>query len=195
MLRCNKAFYIGSTTNLYQRKRDHLSMLENNDHPNAIIQSAYNATRSLEFIPLDYIKIQPGESKDSFKSRIRDAEQKALNEYAGDPNITNPTSVASGTMRPFKRAASSRKGIQLTSEHKAKLSAAKKGERNPKAKSVIVTNPDGSQTTFPTGTSAAAFFRVPQQLFDQWMHGTTNWPSERSRPHNTWIAAYSAKYA
>jgi hypothetical protein len=76
------------------------------------------------------------------------------------------------------------------------MAAAKRGARNPNARAVQVTEPDGTQLEFATATDAAEFFGVSQQLMDQWLKGNTAWPGtgRRVRRCNAWIASYSARF-
>ncbi len=91
-----------------------------------------------------------------------------------------------------------RRSRVTTDETKRKMSLAKQGANNYKARKVIVTNPDGSETTFDTTTDAATFFRVSQQLMHLMLVGKSGWPGQGKfirNKDNEWMREYSAKFA
>jgi hypothetical protein len=84
----------------------------------------------------------------------------------------------------------------ISDETKRKMSLAKQGANNAKARKVIVTNPDRSETTFSTTTEAAQFFRISQQLLHLMLKGKTAWPGKGKfirNKENAWMREYEAR--
>ena len=209
-------FYVGSSANLVQRKRDHQWRLRAGIHPCKNIQAAFDKTGEAAFTPLLFLKQGFTESDADFKERLRSAEQDRINEHIGDEFFENKSiyarlnGIALIALDDFRTKLwedpEARKVMierlretasNPSPETREKMAHAKRGANNVKSRAVIVTNPDGSEQTFPSTSEAAAFFSTSQQLFDTWMKKTAPWPgtAKRGLAKYAWIAPYSARYA
>lgn len=208
LFRVGPVFYIGSSTNFARRKSNHVAPLKWGEHSNPRIQKAYDEHGGGEFIPLEFIHRNEGEDLAAFKTRLRHAEQRFLDRFKGDPNLANLSTNAFGPdngalmkrlwgIPAYREMMVSRmQGRVFTEETKKRMSLAKKGFQNPKARAVVVTAPTGAETVFPSTTDAAAFFGVTQQLFHLWLTGGVKWPGpNKGRKRNRWVADYRAKFA
>lgn len=208
IVRCGTVFYVGSSTNLLSRRRGHNWELRRGFHSNEKLQKAFNESGDFQFTPVDHIDRCAGEPDEAFRKRLRDAEQQLLDFYAMDTGLANKSRSAFGPdngdllrkrwedPRYRKLMSDHMKGRVFSEETKRKMSKAKQGVGNPKARSVEVDCPDGTKKHFPTVTDAAGFFGVSQQLMDQWLKGITAWPGtgvKAPRVKNRWIADYSAR--
>lgn len=204
-------FYLGSSTDFRRRRADHQWRLRRGVHPCKRIQKAFDDGVPVAFTPIEFIRVKSGESAESFRARLHDAEQKMLDQQFGSPNIENKSRNAAGPdngellksrwLDPQYRrimAEHMTKIAQLpkSPETREKMAAAKRGARNVKSRAVIVTKPDQSTQRFESASDAAKFFNVSQQLFDQWMKGISAWPGTGriTRKQNLWVAAFSAKF-
>lgn len=211
-LSVNSFFYIGSSSDLRRRKADHQWRLRKGIHQCKRIQREFNRNNPFIFTPLQFFKQLHNESTSDFRSRIRAAEQKLLDELFKTPGIENKSrnSLGPDNGESLKAKWQDPDYRHIMTEHlsriakspksretREKMAAAKRGNRNPKSRPVIVTKPDGSIITFDSSSHAATFFNVSQQLFDQWMKGISAWPGtgRRTLERNLWIAPYSAKFS
>lgn len=208
MLKSGDFFYIGSSNDFKRRKADHQWRLRNNIHPVEKIQNAFNETGVFTFIPLKLIKRKPSEADADFRDRLRAEEQVAINELKNDQWFANKSMNSRGPEHlktfwgdPDFRAAHAKRMSEMnrqspSAETRAKMSEAKKGDRNPNARAIIITLPDGSEIRVSSVSDAAKFFNVPQQVMDLWMKKKVSWPGtgRPCRPPNRWIAEYSARY-
>lgn len=207
MLRIGPFFYIGSTTNLRKRRLQHRMDLERGKHSNAKLQAAYDNNTTLSVFALEFIPRLDNETDQDHRDRLRSSEQGYLDHFAGDLRLCNKSGNARGPetredvaerwknpdfRARMKEIASNRP--PPTKEHRRRMSEAKKGKKNPNARKVTVTFPDGKTRRFNTTVEAAAFFRVSQQLLDQWLKGISAWPGTGrwTKKENQWIAGYRA---
>jgi len=126
----------------------------------------------------------------------QELEQELLDFYAGNPHLCNVSTSAFGPDEDMRGRLKARMADrERSAPTREKMAAAKRGERNPNARPVQVTDPQGAVMEFVSVTEAAEFFGVSQQLMDQWLKGLVAWPGEgyRVRKRNAWIADYSAR--
>lgn len=210
MARVGPFFYIGSTTNLRRRRDDHRWRLKTGIHPSKKLQAAYGEHGTCDVMPLEFFNRKPNSTDEEHRHTLRTAEQKLLNRHANDPNLCNTSMNAFGPesqpgmialrKTPEYRARMREAALRQpppTAETRERMSAAKRGQSNPKARAVTVTTPDGTTQQFPCVADAARFFQTSQQCMDQWLKGTTAWPGTGARTlkKNQWIAQYRAAFA
>jgi hypothetical protein len=208
IVKCGNTAYIGSSSNLQQRKSSHKRDLERGIHPNPNLQQAFDGSQDFSFIPHQYIT--PVDCQNELRTILRNAEQTLLDE-ATKSNLWVIANVSQNAFGPHARPdlaakwqdpefrESMSKMIRsrvISDETKRKMSLAKQGANNAKARKVIVTNPDGSETTFQTTTEAAQFFRISQQLLHLMLKGKTAWPGKGKfirNKENEWMREYEAR--
>lgn len=202
--------YIGSSSNLVQRRSAHKRDLQRGIHQNKNLQKAFDECGDFSFIPYQFITHVYCPNK--LRAILRTAEQALLNE-ATQANLWVIANVSKNTFVPharpdlatnlqdpeFREETLTRLHNRVvTDETKRKMSLAKKGANNAKARKVIVTNPDGSETAFDTTTDAATFFRISQQLMHLLLVGKSRWPGKGKfirNKDNEWMREYSARFA
>ena len=77
-----KHFYIGLSSHLTKRKREHIYRLKNNIHPNKKLQAVYNKGYDIEFEVLEYCDITELDTKEIYwfeKYKLEHPELKPLN--------------------------------------------------------------------------------------------------------------------
>lgn len=201
MIKSGQCFYLGSSTNISRRKCDHLGKLRLKKHPNRNLQAAFDASGEFHFVTLETIKRKPNEDSKAFSDRLKSAEQKLIKEWKWSDDMCNeylnPWGPGKGhgkgrKMPPEVRSAISERNRNISDETRSKMSAAKIGSRNAKSRPIRVITPDGSEISFESVSSAAAFFGVKQQVMDLWVRGVMAWPgsSRKTRKKNLWIAEY-----
>jgi hypothetical protein len=208
IVKCGNTAYIGSSSNFQQRKSAHKRDLERGIHPNQNLQQAFDGSRDFSFIPHQYIT--PADCPNELRTILRHAEQALLDE-AAKSNLWLIANVSQNAFGPHARPDLADKWQDpefrkqtldrlhnrvVTDETKRKMSLAKQGANNAKARKVIVTNPDGSETTFSTTTEAAQFFRISQQLLHLMLKGKTAWPGKGKfirNKENEWMREYEAR--
>jgi hypothetical protein len=208
IVKCGNTAYIGSSSNFQQRKSSHKRDLERGIHPNQNLQQAFDGSQDFSFIPHQYIT--PVDCPNELRTILRNAEQALLDEAAKSnlwviANISQnafgpharPDMIAKWQDPEFRKQTLNRLHNRVvTDETKRKMSLAKQGANNAKARKVIVTNPDGSETTFSTTTEAAQFFRISQQLLHLMLKGKTAWPGKGKfirNKENEWMREYEAR--
>jgi hypothetical protein len=208
IVKCGNTAYIGSSSNFQQRKSAHKRDLERGIHPNQNLQQAFDGSQDFSFIPHQYIT--PEDCPNELRTILRHAEQALLDEAAKSnlwviANVSQnafgpharPDMVARWQDPEFRESMSKMiKSRVISDETKRKMSLAKRGVNNAKARKVIVTNPDGSETTFSTTTEAAQFFRISQQLLHLMLKGKTAWPGKGKfirNKENEWMREYEAR--
>ena len=92
-------YYIGSSTNLAGRKRNHLKALKENSHSNYKLQAEYNRKPSYEFTILTTCEWQ----------EVRMIEQDYLDRYFNAPRCCNIERYATSTTRPTRKLKPPRK--------------------------------------------------------------------------------------
>lgn len=207
---CGEHFYIGSTSNLDRRRRDHEWRLKRGIHPVPELQKAFDDGGKFSIMDIPGTRVDP--NSENLRDILRSIEQEKLDHQFSVKGCCNRSPNARGPnngemmkdkwkdpefrekMTSFLK---SRKGVAVTEETRSKMATAKRGARNANSREVIVTHPDGSITRFPCVSDAAKFFRVSQQLMDMWIKGTVSWPGtgKITREQNKWISDYSAKLA
>ena len=208
IVKCGNTAYIGSSSNFQQRKSAHKRDLERGIHPNQNLQQAFDGSQDFSFIPHQYIA--PVDCPNELRTILRNAEQALLDE-AAKSNLWVIANVSQNAFGPHARPdmvarwqdpefrESMSKMMQsrvISDETKRKMSLAKQGANNAKARKVIVTNPDGSETAFSTTTEAAQFFRISQQLLHLMLKGKTAWPGRGKfirNKENEWMREYEAR--
>jgi hypothetical protein len=208
IVKCDNTAYIGSSSNFQQRKSAHKRYLERGIHPNQNLQQAFDGSQDFSFIPHQYIT--PVDCPNELRAILRNAEQALLDE-ATKSNLWLIANVSQNAFGPHARPDLAAKWQDqefrkqtldrlhsrvVTDETKRKMSLAKQGANNAKARKVIVTNPDGSETTFSTTTEAAQFFRISQQLLHLMLKGKTAWPGKGKfirNKENAWMREYEAR--
>jgi hypothetical protein len=208
IVKCGNTAYIGSSSNFQQRKSAHKRDLERGIHPNQNLQQAFDGSQDFSFIPHQYIT--PASCPNELRTILRNAEQALLDE-AAKSNLWVIANVSQNAFGPHARPDLADKWQDpefrkqtldrlhnrvVTDETKRKMSLAKQGANNAKARKVIVTNPDGSETTFSTTTEAAQFFRISQQLLHLMLKGKTAWPGKGKfirNKENEWMREYEAR--
>jgi hypothetical protein len=208
IVKCGNTAYIGSSSNFQQRKSAHKRDLERGIHPNPNLQQAFDGSRDFSFIPHQYIT--PVDCPNELRTILRNAEQDLLDDAtkahlwiianlshnAFGPH-SRPDMIAKWEDPEFRKKTLDRLHNRVvTDETKRKMSLAKQGANNAKARKVIVTNPDGSETTFSTTTEAAQFFRISQQLLHLMLKGKTAWPGKGKfirNKENEWMREYEAR--
>lgn len=207
ILRCGESYYIGSSSDFRKRKWTHLTDLKRGVHGNAKIQAAYNLCGTAEFMGLEYLIQYRTENADGFRQRLRTLEQKYLNDHADSEWLCNKSLSAWGpdcredtrkrwTDPAYREKMSAlARGRRPSAATRRKMSAAKKGGKNSRAVAVLVTTPKGKEVRYGSVVEAAKFFKVSQQLMDQWLKGRTAWPGtgRMTRKQNQWIIGYTAK--
>jgi hypothetical protein len=210
IVKCGNTAYIGSSSNFQQRKSAHKRDLERGIHPNQNLQQAFDGSQDFSFIPHQYIT--PVDCQNELRTILRNAEQALLDEAAKSnlwviANISQnafgpharPDMIAKWQDPEFRKQTLNRLHNRVvTDDTKRKMSLAKQGANNAKARKVIVTNPDGSETTFSTTTEAAQFFRISQQLLHLMLKGKTAWPGKGKfirNKENEWMREYEARLA
>lgn len=210
IVKAGNTAYIGSSSNLVQRKSAHKRDLQQGIHQNKNLQKAFNECGDYSFIPHQFIT--PVDCPNELRVILRTAEQTLLDE-ATQANLWVIANVSKNTFGPHARPDLAAKWQDtefreetlarlhnrvVTDETKRKMSIAKKGANNAKARKVIVTNPDGSETTFDTTTDAATFFSISQQLMHLMLAGKSGWPGKGKfirNKDNEWMMEYSARFA
>lgn len=211
-LKSGPFFYIGSSSNLVQRKLDHQWRLRAGIHPCKNIQREFNSSGVFDFTPTRFLYRKPNESDASFRDSLRSAEQEKINEHIGNSNLENislnarhPTHL-SETMKNIWRDPNARKimierlrknASNPSPETREKMANAKRGVNNIKSRSVVIKSPDGRKTRFASVSEAASFCGASQQLMDTWIKGTAPWPgtgARNPRPKYAWLVGYSASY-
>lgn len=210
MLRSGIYFYIGSSGDFRRRRADHQWRLRSGTHPCQELQRQFSTSGECDFLPLQFLKRHRNETEEQHRERLRAAEQEKLNGLFNLMGCQNKSPNASGPNNGQRlrelwkdpeyreaRAKASRRNHTITDETRRKMADAKKGAKNPRAREVIVTKPDGSTETFPSTVAAARFFNVSQQIFEQWIKGITPWPGTGKyvRAKYDWIRDYKARFS
>jgi excinuclease UvrABC nuclease subunit len=64
VLKTEKHFYIGLSSNLQNRKREHFNNLKKNKHPNNRVQRVYNKGYKFEFEVLENVEVAELDNKE-----------------------------------------------------------------------------------------------------------------------------------
>ncbi len=143
--------YVGSTSNLRYRWKDHRGKLRHNKHPNTSLQAAWDehGESAFTFTVLELCeRALLSEREQHYFDALRPFDERGFNVglYADSPMRGR---VHTTETRAKIRAAKA----NITPETRAKMSAAQKGRKAPcviasniaRAKAYIVTSPDGTQ--------------------------------------------------
>lgn len=142
-------FYIGSATNLQKRKNQHTWALKNNQHHTKPLQNAWNkyGEKAFVFEVLELVlPMLQLEREQYWLDRLQPFGKKGFNINP----IANVPSVSPETCEKIRLA---KLGHTLSTEGRAKISAAKTGKKLDPAiydghrKTLIVTAPDGTEYT------------------------------------------------
>lgn len=204
-------FYVGSSWNLARRRASHISDLRSGVHPVPALQAAWDAMPEVfTFSRLHKIPRHDGESDNSHRARLRQAEQTLLDQAQGNPLLANRSPKASGPIHgaevlraKWKQPAYRARMMEIlrnrttSPETRAKMGEAKRGARNVHSRPVLVTWPDGRTDRHETATEAAQALQVTQQLVSLWVAGKVSQPGEgrRLRKRNAWLAGARITYA
>ena len=187
-VKCGEFFYFGSTMYFAKRRYSHLYTLKKGTHPNPGIQAAFNETGEFSFHIIELLDVD---------SDMRPAEQALIQQHREHPHLCNirdaETTYLSDEVFDAIRAASPGR-YDRSAAARERIAESKRGIRNPKARTVIVTHPDGSEVEHPTQTAAAAFFGVSQQALQQWMSGKIAWPGSNPRVGREHIWHFKARF-
>ena len=194
-LKVGETFYIGSTSNLVARIRDHAWRLKKGIHPSPKLQESFNNGGEISHFTLELVKHST--CPDELRARLRAAEQEKIDFQFNDPLCANISPNASGPNNgeffknkwldpEFREKMTSflkdRKGAAVSKETRAKMAIAKTGANNVKSRPVSITSPDAKKSDFPSVSDAAKFLGVPQQVMDGWLSGKFAWPGTGKRP-------------
>lgn len=150
--------YVGSTGDLYQRKKQHESMLRNGTHPNRPLQEAFDANPTIEF---EFLLT-------SFsKEEAVKAEQLALNNHLSSGCLFNLSADAELAGKGVPRSAETieklrqqKLGKKLSEEHRQKLAVILKKTNANRAHMVSI---DG--VVYESQKAAIAALGVPKSTF------------------------------
>ena len=98
-IKVGNLYYIGSSTNLAGRKRNHLKALQQNSHTNHKLQNEYNQTKTYEFSILTTCEWH----------EVRIIEQDYLDRYFNAPRCCNIERYAISETRPTRKLNAPRK--------------------------------------------------------------------------------------
>lgn len=190
-------FYVGSSFDVQKRLSQHYKLLVAGRHPIPKLQSAFLAGGTVSMEKLYELPRERGEAEGCHRDRIRAMEQDHLDFFKGDPYLANRSTVAHSPLNVRVNGKRGRKKGHIVSEStREKMAAAKRGSRNIKSRPVVVVDlATGIEQRFDTVSSAAKWFRVSQQLMDQWIKGIVAWPGtsrKNSSAKNAWVAQYRA---
>lgn len=191
-------FYIGSTTRLGSRHSAHLTDLKRGQHPNKALQAAWDEHGVFQFTVLTLIPEKACDRGRDHAERLKFHEQRLLDQVSVDPGCCNAsessrynTGIAESMRRKWqdpefrersvRRLREARRGVAVSAETRAKMSAAKRGARNPFSRPVWLELPGGTREEFESATAAARRVGVTQQLMHQWLTGAAFWPGTGPR--------------
>lgn len=192
VLKVGDKYYIGSSWNVYFRKCSHISNLRGNKHSNHKLQAAWNESpERYELEIVDKITREASDTPATLKDKLRTAEQALLDKHAGNDNLCNlSTNARSPSDRPdltakWKQPEFRAKMLQVihnrpspSQETRKRMSNAKLGGNNHKARSVCITWQDGNKERFASGREVARKLGVTQQLVDAWLKGIVMQPGQ-----------------
>lgn len=191
--------YFGSTTSVGARWSEHRTRLERGDHPNPLLQEAWDQHGTAGLMILLEIPRKSDDSDKDHRDRLRLHEQQLLDEHFGTDGCANRSDSAnhnSNVSRQMKmmwadpewarwqkslRAAAALNRGPVSAATRAKMAAAKTGARNHNARECCFRLRE-ELFQFPAASEAAEFFGVKQQTMDLWLRGMVSWPGSGSRP-------------
>ena len=200
LLHVGSRVYVGSSSCITKRVRDHLWRLRKGEHHNRALQDAWNESGGKYSVEI--AESLPGATRDE----LRASEQRKLDELKSSPALCNISSNSRGPdKRPdmtakwqdpaWRKFISSRVIHRVVSdETRAKQAEAKRGSRNHKARQVEVVTPDLNKRLFDTATEAASFLGVTQQLVDQWLSGKVALPGQGRTCRKTHLIGLQIRY-
>jgi len=207
-------FYVGSSSNLRNRRYQHFTDLRRGIHPNKAIQAAYDAQPGVVPVVDPHRFARQGllESDQEFRDRLRVMEQELLDDLWLEPGRCNKSRSARGPdqgdamrrrwtnpeyrARMTARMIELRKGLVVSETTKRRMAAAKLGKGNPKARPVVFVDSSGTTTRFECVTALAAHCGVSQQLMAGYVAGLIAWPGtgRRTRKTTTHLVGCSARF-
>lgn len=185
-------FYIGSSKNMKCRACNHFSDLKHGRHRNHRTQAAFATHGNATWKILHPVPFEWGETETSLKAKLFVAEQSFISAHHGTEHCLNISSTSIGTTCPrpdvaarwndpnFRAKAAANKDRVPTNETRAKMTKAKLGGRNPKAREVTLSF-EGSDLSFDCASAAARHFGVSQQVMEGWLAGRFPWPGDGIR--------------
>ena len=192
-----KFFYVGSSSNLKARRRDHFLELRKGTHHSTLLQRAFNDLGTFEMVVIKEVPRKYDDSDKDHSQRLLFNEQRAINDLIDGELCCNTSfeagcnSWAGNNLRqkwqdPEFRSAhiarlKSRRGDAISTETRAKMAQAKRGTNNAKSRQCTIFF-QGQSIKFPCVTDAAKHFNVTQQAMDNWLRGATPWPGTGARP-------------
>jgi hypothetical protein len=203
LIQIREYVYVGGSTDLYARKREHKRMLLNNAHYAKKLQEAYNKWGDEIQTPTHRVMHrEPDETQAAFKERLRTAEQETI-----DFCLRNTPSVKGGlgyvlcneshnawgpdknVKRYFSPEARARmsaaaKGRTISENTRKKMAEAKRGSRNLKSVRVVAYRHSYGLKEFDTVTAAAEWLGISQQLGSMWIAKKT-WRRKNRRSVKT----------
>lgn len=150
---------MGSTGSLNRRISVHVCYLRKGTHQCVGLQRAWDAAPESH-------EVRVLEAVVGGRDALRDAEQGWLDRYFGKPGCVN----VSGNSRRNDAAV----GVVA----RQRMREAKLGGRNPLARGCVLISPSGEKHRFDTGSEAARFMGVSQQLMDGRLRGLMAWPGK-----------------
>lgn len=180
-LSVGNVFYIGSSRSMKRRIQGHLTDLRGGRHSSGVLQAAWDLLpESHTFECLE----------ECCEADLRDVEQRWIDRWKhrvgfanGSDSSRGPGELAYRKVRELwkdplfrERMSKLSRSREFTMEHRGRMSAAKKGARNPRSRGVWVEMPDGSRHEFECVSDAARFLGVTQQAADLWLRGVTKMP-------------------
>lgn len=121
-----KYFYIGQTSDLNRRKREHLSRFTKNKHENNALQNVYNKYGAPKFQILETVE----------ENKINELEQWYLDLFHGHKHCLNISKCAEVPSRGLKHSIETKRkmskarfGTKLSKSHRENISLALKGRK------------------------------------------------------------------
>lgn len=180
LFRIGNVFYVGSTGSLDRRIRDHVWRLRKGEHPNGLLQAAWDCA------PHSH-KVEVLEPVSGGRDDLRACEQRWLDEFRGRVGMANKSMCSNGpSSRPdmvarwqdvdfVEKMRVVFAGHSPSDEARSKMAAAKVGAKNHKSRPVWV-ELGGERNEYESTRQAALALGVTQQLVDTWVKGLAPMP-------------------
>lgn len=177
------------------RACNHISDLKHGRHHNCHMRAAYDIHKAASWEIIERVSSRYQETPVSLKARLYEAEQRHISEHHGKPYCLNISRTAIGATyhhpeiaerwrqpeyRERMMALRLQRNYRPSEATKEKMAAAKRGERNPNARPVVLVF-KGEEFRFPCASHAARHFGVTQQIMDFWLKGKCSWPGTGRR--------------
>ena len=209
-LEVGATFYIGSTRALGPRFSDHAARLTKGIHSNPMLQKAHDDGGAVSLVVLETVARKHDDSDKDHSRRLKFREQAHLTPLLKldlcanrSESTTHNTGIGEWMKTKWQDPVfrekqitrmKLRKGGAVSLESRSKMAEAKRGSRNPKARPCQV-GFAGELRVFPCGASAAAHFKVSQQVMDLWLRGEVPWPGTGKRaPRQKHLVGLTGRY-